>query len=73
MTTTILRLPQVMQRTGFSRSAIYKLVAAGSFPRPISLSIRAVGWLEQDVEEWLSARIAASRSVRVSRRRSSRS
>jgi len=56
MTRTILRLPAVKATSGLSRSAIYALMAQGRFPRPLSLSIRAVGWLESDIDEWLSSR-----------------
>lgn len=58
----ILRLPQVKQRTGLSRSTIYALVKSGQFKKPISLGARAVGWLESDVEEFIAARIKTSRS-----------
>jgi len=29
----------------------------GTFPKPIKLGARAVGWLESEIEEWLQARI----------------
>lgn len=61
MATTVLRLPQVIQRCGFSRSAIYKLVARNEFPRPINIGVRAVAWPEDEIERWLSDRISASR------------
>ena len=60
--TTILRLPVVMARTGLSRSTIYAKVAAGEFPEPISLGARAVGWISDEVEAWLIARVEASRN-----------
>jgi prophage regulatory protein len=61
MSTTILRLPAVRARTGLARSTIYLRIAQGSFPRPIRLGVRSVGWVESSVESWLKARIAASR------------
>lgn len=61
MATTILRLPVVMGRTGLSRSMIYAKVAAGEFPEPINLGARAVGWLSDEVEAWLVARVEATR------------
>ena len=57
-----LRLPEVMKRTGLSRSTIYVRLAAGCFPRPVALGSRAVGWIEAEVEEWVAERIAESRS-----------
>jgi prophage regulatory protein len=61
MAIVILRLPAVKTRTGLSRSTIYLRVADGSFPRPISLGARAVGWVESDVEDWISRKILESR------------
>ena len=58
---TIIRLPQVKQRTGLSRSTIYSLIQRGQFKTPISLGARAVGWLESDVADFIAARIKASR------------
>ncbi len=63
MATTVLRLPVVKARTGLSRSTIYLRIAKGTFPPPISLGARAVGWLESDIEEWLVQRIKQSREI----------
>jgi prophage regulatory protein len=61
MTNVILRLPAVRQRTGLSRSTIYQRVVQGTFPAPISLGARAVGWLESEVDDWIASKITASR------------
>lgn len=61
MATVILRLPQVRARTGLSRSQLYELISRGRFPRQVKLSERAAGWVEDQVEAWLAARISASR------------
>jgi prophage regulatory protein len=61
MNHTILRLPAVKQSTGLSRSTIYLRVAEGTFPRPVSLGGRSVGWVEREIQEWLQRRIDASR------------
>ena len=63
MTHTILRLPAVKTRTGLSRSTIYLRVAQGTFPKPVSLGARAVGWVEVEIQEWLQRQIEASRKV----------
>ncbi len=55
----ILRLPQVMDRVGLKRAAIYHHMAQGKFPQHIALSDRAVGWVEQEINAWLIARIEA--------------
>ncbi|EGR2120038.1 AlpA family phage regulatory protein [Vibrio metoecus] len=62
MSHRIIRLPSVIQKTGLSRSSIYLRIAQGDFPKSISLGVRAVGWLEQDIEQWLDERISASKS-----------
>jgi prophage regulatory protein len=61
MTHTILRLPAVKTTTGLSRSTIYLRVAQGTFPKPISLGGRAVGWLDAEIQAWLQTRVEASR------------
>jgi prophage regulatory protein len=60
---SILRRKQVQARTGLSRSTIYLRIAEGSFPKPVSLGARAVGWLESDIEQWLTSRVEESRSA----------
>jgi len=59
----ILRLPAVKMRTGLSRSSIYLRIAQGTFPAPVSLGARAVGWVESEVEDWLARQIAGSRRL----------
>ena len=63
MTHTILRLPAVKASTGLSRSTIYVRVSQGTFPKPVSLGGRAVGWLKAEIQEWLERRIEASRKA----------
>lgn len=53
--TAILRLPEVLARSGLSRTNVYRRVAAGTFPRPVALGPRAVGWRESDIIEWIDA------------------
>jgi len=57
----ILRMPQVKDCTGLSRTGIYDRIARGAFPAPISLGTRSVGWLESEVEAWIAHRAAVSR------------
>ncbi len=54
----ILKRPAVQLRTGLSRSTIYLMMAKGSFPRPIPLGARAVGWVETEIDAWLESRKA---------------
>ena len=53
MVTKILRLPEVKQSTGLSRSTIYLRMANNEFPKSISLGGRAIGWFELDIQNWL--------------------
>lgn len=59
----ILRLPAVKDATGLSRSSIYQKMAEASFPKPVSLGARAVGWLESDVNRWIEQQLLASRKA----------
>lgn len=60
-TEQFLRLPAVVQRTGYSKSRIYALAKKGEFPAPVAIGQRATAWLESEVNNWMQARIAASR------------
>lgn len=53
----IIRLKEVIDVTGLARSTVYKYVTDGSFPKPVSLGDRSVGWVENEVHEWILARI----------------
>lgn len=53
----VLRLPAVKARTGLSRSTIYLRISERTFPRPIQLGVRAVGWLEAEIDEWLEEQV----------------
>ena len=53
---TILRLREVLRRTGFSRSTLYNRIAKNEFPHQVSLGDRAVGWLKREVDGWISER-----------------
>ncbi len=63
MNNQVKRLNSVKSMVGLSRSTIYALMAAGQFPKSISLGERAVGWLESDIQAWIDSRIAASKAV----------
>lgn len=58
----ILRLPDVMARTGLGRTTLYRLAKAGQFPNAIKITgQRAAGWLADDVNRWIEQRVAAHR------------
>jgi prophage regulatory protein len=56
-TRRLLRLPEVKEKVGLSRTAIYKLIAAGAFPRQISIGPRTVAWSLDDLEVWIEERL----------------
>lgn len=47
----LIRLKQVTERTGLSRSFIYNYMAAGYFPKSVKLGPRLVAWVEEEVDE----------------------
>ena len=60
---TILRLPEVKRSTGLSRSTIYLRISQGTFPKPVGLGGRAVGWLEAEIQEWIERQVETSRKA----------
>jgi prophage regulatory protein len=57
----LLRLPQVKQTTGLSKSTIYARIAEGTFPKQIPLGPRLVVWVESDIQKWIAEQVAAAR------------
>ena len=58
---TIWRRKKVEAETGLARSTIYALMKEKKFPGPISLGSRSVGWIRQEVLDWINRRIDESR------------
>ena len=54
----LIKLRDVIELTSLARSTIYKFVAEGRFPKQVSLGGNCVAWVEDEVMEWLEARIA---------------
>jgi prophage regulatory protein len=52
----ILRIKEVTKAVGVHRATIYRLLAAGDFPRGLKLSERAIGWRSEEVQEWIEGR-----------------
>ena len=62
-----IRLPEVLSRTGFGRTSIYRKMEDGDFPKSVKLGgppidpnvfdSRAVAWIEDEVEQWIESRI----------------
>lgn len=51
-----IRLHAVRDRTGLSRSTIWRLERRGDFPKHRRISLNAVGWLECEVDQWVLSR-----------------
>ena len=62
-----IRLPEVLSRTGFGRTSIYRKMEDGSFPKSLKLGgapkdpnefdSRAIAWIEEEVDQWIESRI----------------
>ena len=59
MAQVILRRREVERRTGKRHSSIYADISEGTFPKPVPLGKRAVGWVESEIDAWITDRIAA--------------
>ena len=57
----VIKLPEVLQLTKVSKSKWYGEIKKGNAPKPIKLGDRAVGWVMDDVNEWLEQRIKQSK------------
>jgi prophage regulatory protein len=53
----LLRCRDVEERTGLSRSTIWRLEHRGAFPKRIQVSVNVVAWLEDEVAAWIRSRI----------------
>ncbi len=67
---TILRRKEVEARTRLSRSTIYSKIQSSrpalydpTFPKPIALGAKAVGWVEAEIDAWIAAQIKISRGT----------
>lgn len=64
----ILRMKQMRLRVGLGRSSIYAMMNPNSryydpsYPRPIRISAKAVGWLESEITDWIATRASARAS-----------
>ncbi|MEG3177712.1 AlpA family phage regulatory protein [Sphingomonas sp. RB3P16] len=56
----IIRLNDVLLKTGLTRSTLYRKVASRTFPQQIAISTRCMGWRESDLNDWLKNPMAYS-------------
>ncbi|MGF1768624.1 AlpA family phage regulatory protein [Enterovibrio makurazakiensis] len=52
----ILRVKEISELLGLSKSTIWRMRREGLFPAPLRLGPRAVGWRESDVTDWIKSR-----------------
>lgn len=58
-TLRFVRMREVTQKTGLSKSSIYDLMAQGLFPKTVNLGGRSVAFVEAEIDAWMAARITA--------------
>ncbi len=58
----LIRLPEVMKKTGFGKAWIYRLISKGCFPQPVKIGLRAVAFVESEVDNWIHETISSSRN-----------
>ena len=56
---SIIRLPEVINKSGLSRSAIYDLISQDKFPKQIKLTSRSSGWIEAEISQWIDDKVSA--------------
>jgi prophage regulatory protein len=61
----VLRLAQVIERTGLRKTKIYELQSEGEFPMRVKITAHAVGWIEHEVQAWLAERIVKNNPLRT--------
>ena len=49
----LIRLPEVMKKTGFGKAWIYRLISQNRFPQPVKIGVRATAFVESEIDEWI--------------------
>lgn len=68
-TEKIIRLKTVLDRTGLSRSTMYRKIAEGTFPPQVKISVHGAGWHESAVNDWIADPASYGRISRVTSER----
>ena len=50
----ILRMRTVLERTGLSRSTLYRKMRDGTFPNQVRISEHCCGWRESAINRWIA-------------------
>jgi prophage regulatory protein len=65
MSHRVIRLPEVITKTGLGRTTIYRMELSGYFPQSIPLGGKAVGWIEAEIDAWIEERMAERQGTPV--------
>ena len=52
----LLRIREVLDLVGLKKATVYQLLRTGQFPRSVKITSRAVGWVEEEIQQWLAER-----------------
>ena len=62
---SLIRMNEVLSRTGYGRTSIYRKMEEGTFPKSLKLGgppkdpdtfdCRAIGWIEHEVDQWVES------------------
>jgi len=55
--TNLIRLPQVISKTGLAKSTVWWMISNGKFPKQIKISARISVWKESDIDNWIDEQI----------------
>lgn len=59
----LIRLPEVIRRTGFGKTWNYTLIKAGRFPSQVKTGLRSIAFIESEIDAWIEKIISDSRPV----------
>jgi prophage regulatory protein len=59
---SLLRLKEVMARTGLSKTRLYGMIKAGTFPANIPIGPRTTAWIESEVQDWIELQIVTAKA-----------
>lgn len=62
-TIRLIRRKEVQAKTGLGASSIYAMMQQGIFPKAVNISERRVAWIESDIDQWISERIASHKAA----------
>jgi prophage regulatory protein len=59
----VLKRLAVQDKAGLSKTALYQKISEGTFPKPVRLGRKAVGWIESELDQWIAARVSERDSL----------